>query len=220
LTQVACEAEDGASFERGMLAQLQTCLDFSVGFFVRSHGVGDGSLGLDAAVVRATRACFGHYGKELSPVFVLAGKEQVAVDVEVLGVRTLQRTRVFREFMAPHGGSSTLLAPLAFRGRALGVLALGRPTEGFRDAELRLLRSALPTLRVCDVARARHVQLSGLTRREREVLGHLCRGYTNGEIALACATSVNTVRNQLRAVFRKLGASTRAEAVALAHGAP
>jgi len=78
----------------------------------------------------------------------------------------------------------------------------------------------LPTLRLCDVARARHAQVSGLTRREREVLDCLCRGYTNGEIALACGTSVNTVRNQLRVVFRKLGASTRSEAVALAHGAP
>jgi DNA-binding CsgD family transcriptional regulator len=45
---------------------------------------------------------------------------------------------------------------------------------------------------------------------------YLQLGYTNAEIALACGTSPATARNQLSSVFRKLGASTRAEAVALA----
>jgi DNA-binding CsgD family transcriptional regulator len=55
-----------------------------------------------------------------------------------------------------------------------------------------------------------------LTPREREVLAYLCRGLTNGEIAGLCGSSRNTVRNQLVRVFAKLGATTRAEAVAIA----
>jgi DNA-binding CsgD family transcriptional regulator len=57
-----------------------------------------------------------------------------------------------------------------------------------------------------------------LSPREQDVLDYVCLGYTNAEIASACDTSPNTVRNQLAIVFRKIGATTRAEAVALAAG--
>jgi DNA-binding CsgD family transcriptional regulator len=57
-----------------------------------------------------------------------------------------------------------------------------------------------------------------LTAREREVLSYLRLGYTNREIAAACGTSPRTVRNQLSTVFEKLGAATRAEAVAISLG--
>jgi DNA-binding CsgD family transcriptional regulator len=58
--------------------------------------------------------------------------------------------------------------------------------------------------------------LASLTPREREVVKYLSRGYTNRDIALACGTAPRTVRNQLSSVFEKLGASTRAEVVAIA----
>ena len=48
------------------------------------------------------------------------------------------------------------------------------------------------------------------------MLDYLCLGYSNQEIAKACETSINTVRNQLQSMYRKLGATTRAEAVGLA----
>jgi len=58
-----------------------------------------------------------------------------------------------------------------------------------------------------------------LTPRERDVLEYLCLGYTNREIALACGSSPNTVRNQLVSIFAKLGVTTRSEAVGVALGA-
>jgi DNA-binding CsgD family transcriptional regulator len=66
--------------------------------------------------------------------------------------------------------------------------------------------------------RRRNDAWATLTEREREVVRGLRLGYTNGEIAASLGTSVNTVRNQMRSVFRKLGATTRAEAVALSLG--
>lgn len=55
-----------------------------------------------------------------------------------------------------------------------------------------------------------------LTPAERHVVDYVCLGYTNPEIAAALGISVNTVRNRLVLVFRKLGATTRAELVRVA----
>jgi DNA-binding CsgD family transcriptional regulator len=52
----------------------------------------------------------------------------------------------------------------------------------------------------------------GLTKREVEVLGLLASGLTNSEIAGHLVLSVRTVDHHVEAVFRKLGARTRAEA--------
>jgi DNA-binding NarL/FixJ family response regulator len=62
--------------------------------------------------------------------------------------------------------------------------------------------AAEPQARRADAARTRDRRLPAL-------------GYTNREIALACGTSFRTVRNQLSAVYAKLGAANRTEALAL-----
>lgn len=50
------------------------------------------------------------------------------------------------------------------------------------------------------------------------MLDYLQLGLQNREIAEALGSSPHTVRNQLASAFRKLGASTRSEAVALLLG--
>jgi LuxR family maltose regulon positive regulatory protein len=55
-----------------------------------------------------------------------------------------------------------------------------------------------------------------LTDREREVLGRLATHLTQHEIASQLYVSVNTVKTHLKGVYRKLGASSRAEAVRIA----
>jgi DNA-binding CsgD family transcriptional regulator len=218
LARIAEQAPTAAEYERQTLAHLRQRIDFDVGFFVRGNGVGPGTLDLDVATLKATRAQFADFGRELSPVVRAAIQRGVAVDHEVLGRGTLGRTRVFRHFMAPHGGRCTLLAPLSLRGRVLGMLALGRRGSGFRRSEQRRLQAWLPALRLCDAAHASEALVAGLSAREQDVLQYLCLGYTNAEIGRACGTSPNTVRNQLQAIYRKLGATTRAEAVALTLG--
>ena len=53
-----------------------------------------------------------------------------------------------------------------------------------------------------------------LTSREREILGLVASGTSNKGIARALSVSANTVKFHLTAVFDKLNAATRAEAVA------
>ena len=59
-----------------------------------------------------------------------------------------------------------------------------------------------------------------LTRRERVVLGELAEDVTLEEIAQRLFVTRNTVKSQVRSVYRKIGVSTRSEAVAWAraHG--
>jgi transcriptional regulator EpsA len=54
----------------------------------------------------------------------------------------------------------------------------------------------------------------GLSRREQEILGWLCRGETNLDIAAALAISPHTVKNHLQRIFRKIGVHNRTQAAA------
>ena len=55
-----------------------------------------------------------------------------------------------------------------------------------------------------------------LTRRERVILSNLDEDVTLEEIATKIFVTRNTVKSQVRSVYRKLGVSTRADAVACA----
>ncbi|CAN5670467.1 hypothetical protein BH09MYX1_BH09MYX1_36510 [soil metagenome] len=50
-----------------------------------------------------------------------------------------------------------------------------------------------------------------LTTAERAILDLVVRGQSNREIAMARSTSIRTVANQVAALLRKLGASSRYE---------
>lgn len=56
---------------------------------------------------------------------------------------------------------------------------------------------------------------AALSAREREIFGYLCTTMTAEEIASALFVSVNTIRTHQRAIYRKLGVSSRREAVRL-----
>ncbi len=58
--------------------------------------------------------------------------------------------------------------------------------------------------------------LSALTRREYEILTQLVGGASNKEIAKVLGLTEITIKSHLRNVFRKIGASNRTQAVALA----
>ena len=55
-----------------------------------------------------------------------------------------------------------------------------------------------------------------LTDREREILKFLARGSSNKAIASELYLSINTIRNYIQSVLRKLGAHSKLEAVATA----
>jgi NarL family two-component system response regulator LiaR len=78
-----------------------------------------------------------------------------------------------------------------------------------REALVRDERSDLTVEEICS---GPHGTLS---TREQEVLRELARGKTNREIADSLWVSEDTVKSHLRRTYRKLGVTTRSEAVAL-----
>lgn len=56
-------------------------------------------------------------------------------------------------------------------------------------------------------------QLDSLSAREREVLGLICEGQSDAQMATALGLSENTVRNHVAALYRKIGVKRRTAAV-------
>ena len=57
-------------------------------------------------------------------------------------------------------------------------------------------------------------QVQGLSEREAEILTFIVRGLTNDEIARRSFLSINTVKTYIRTAYRKIGVSSRSQAVA------
>lgn len=91
-----------------------------------------------------------------------------------------------------------------------GELRADRPAARSRDAAVRVVAGVR--------ARAAEFRaLSGLTHREREVLGGLIHGHPAFMIAMEGSRSLPTVRSQIRTLMGRLGVSSQLGAVALAH---
>jgi len=113
------------------------------------------------------------------------------------------------------------LVPRALQAGAIGYLLKGVSNQDLvgairaahagepvlaKEAMADLVQAATPSPKLGD----------DLNEREREVLALLAQGLSNKEIAERVFLSVATVKYHVRLLLSKLGASSRAEAVALA----
>ncbi|HEX7669789.1 MAG TPA: response regulator transcription factor [Polyangiaceae bacterium] len=85
-----------------------------------------------------------------------------------------------------------------------------------RAASIVLRRARRSSSQMAAVRVGRPAAEGLLSARQREVLALLARGHSYEDIALALDLSVNTVRTHLRAIYERLGASTKVEAVVFA----
>jgi two-component system response regulator DesR len=103
----------------------------------------------------------------------------------------------------------------AMQGGAAGFLLKDAPAQELAEA----IRRAVAGERIVDPALAAAALRQGanpLTAREREVLSIARREGTIAELALALHLSHGTTRNHLSSIMRKLGASSRIEAIRIA----
>ena len=126
LIALAHEAHSLEALRQGALALLTEAFDAQVGIFATLDVPREKPtlLGLEPEGTRLEER-WEQSGRELIPVKAAALREGVASDREVLGAR-LEATQHYREVMAPRGGTETLFLVPQFRGRPLGLLALGR----------------------------------------------------------------------------------------------
>ncbi len=126
------------------------------------------------------------------------------------------------EILRPQGVHEMVTACGTVAGRPTSYFHIARGSRGarFGARELAIIGRAAPVFALGDALTRDDERQSiapdiKLTARERQVIEYLVAGLTNREIAALLGTSHHTVRNQLAAVFAKLGASTRAELVGL-----
>jgi DNA-binding NarL/FixJ family response regulator len=65
-----------------------------------------------------------------------------------------------------------------------------------------------------------HTHQYGLSRREREVMDLIAQGVSNSVVAVRLFLAPKTVQNHVNRIFAKLGATNRAEAIAIWRGEP
>jgi DNA-binding CsgD family transcriptional regulator len=85
-----------------------------------------------------------------------------------------------------------------------------------RPARISILEA--PGAEVVDLAARRPPRRSAnLTRRERQVLDELAKGSRTEDMAANLFLSTHTIRTHVKTLLHKLGAHTRAHAVAIAY---
>jgi DNA-binding CsgD family transcriptional regulator len=231
IADLALSSHSQLTFREGVLNLLRDWIGFDGGFI---HLLRPGEptqrgtfAGIDMPVFEQSIAgWWSGYAKEIEPVAIASLRNRGAeTDSHVFTEYQKSRMSFYADIFRPlrirdamfcHVGRTLIDGPL------MGLVRNSRMARQFSDNAVDLVRDLLPLVRVADGLMGRptpgaraSVPLAKLTRREHEVVELVLLGYTNPEIGLALGTSANTVRNQLIQVFRKTGASTRAELVAL-----
>jgi DNA-binding NarL/FixJ family response regulator len=152
-----------------------------------------------------------------------ARPDVVVVDVRLDGedgvelIKELSRKRV--RVIAYSGYSDDRLLARAMDAGALGFVVKAGATEELVDGIRAVAagRRWLPRpLSDDEISEAIQVKLPMLSRREREILGLLSEGHSTEEVADELSLSAHTVRTHVKNAMRKLEATTRAHAVAIA----
>ena len=134
--------------------------------------------------------------------------------------RALRRLDLYWEVNRPLGCEYELTVWLKHGSAVLGGFHFDRSRSDFSDRDVCFLETLLPHLvQLAHGATERWADVAALlTRREREILGWVARGRTNGEIAWLLCISQGTVRKHLDNIYDKLDVSNRTAAVGRAYG--
>jgi DNA-binding CsgD family transcriptional regulator len=132
-----------------------------------------------------------------------------------LSRRDLLRTPVYCDFMRPMGCRDQIAVALQVSAAHLVILGLTRADAEFTETDRYLLdRLGRPLRHLYAAARTRELSSHALTPRETTLLRLVADGYTDIAIARHLGISPRTVEKHLESVRLKLGANSRAAAVA------
>jgi DNA-binding CsgD family transcriptional regulator len=140
--------------------------------------------------------------------------------------RDYQRLELYQEADRPLGIEHMMRLWLEPTGTDAARLEFDRSEKDFSERDRTVLDLVLPQLRQFRLraiarrgAQSRAPEsLKRLTAREREILGHVAEGKSNGEVARLLGISSGTVRKHLENAYAKLEVHTRTAAVAALNG--
>jgi DNA-binding CsgD family transcriptional regulator len=142
----------------------------------------------------------------------------------IIGTSELRRLQFYPVYWGRFAIRDQLKIWLRRSDETAACISLDRGDADFSDREVTLLEVLQPHLAALHDAATRVAPQTGadvaLTRREAQVLSHAASGRDNDEIAAALWISSGTVRKHLENAYRKLGAGSRAEAIAVISGWP
>src|SRR5262245_9197425 len=200
MAAIAAELEAQDAYESALLDCIERMVGFDVAFFKRNGVPGPVVRGLDGLqLTAAERALFDCRDEAQSVLDMAVQRRGVAVDLDVLGQRGLERLRYYEALMKPVGGRSSALLPVLWRGRNVSTLVIGR-ARPHHAREVELMEQFAPTLQLCEASRQARWDAAAprtgavlsleaaLTASERDVLAYLPLGYTNFDIACARGT--------------------------------
>jgi DNA-binding CsgD family transcriptional regulator len=165
----------------------------------------------------------GRYWRQLRDVVARLVSDGVVIDTDVYSAGQRERCEPYVDVIIPAGISSILMLPLAFQNRTTALLCLNRHGRArkFAARQAARMRAVVGVVGIVDAAVGARCQTRGvdaaitvLSPREREVARLVSSGLQNKEIASLLGTSVETVRKQTRAIYRKLAVAGRVELVA------
>lgn len=212
-------APDPGSFDEALLVGAEAELALAVGRLPRAEIVLE--LAPQSPFLHPTRArlALARGDFEEAVVLSVSGLHHEVpfgrVDLKAIGAaahRRLERTEAAAELF----GHALELS------RVLGIVA---PFALLPRADLEALVALVPRARVelervlasLPVGGAEKVPVIELSERERRVLAELASTPSTREIAVRLFVSVNTVKSQLRSIYRKLGVHSREAALEVAH---
>lgn len=174
---------------------------------------------VDPAYTAACEAKRGRYAEDLARLDAVAVERGgVAIDVEHLSAKERVARPFYGEVVAGLGLRTVGIAVPLLRGRRVASIYFGYTRHSERSlAALRRLSGALPILALGEVAHPQRADDPppggdlGLSRRERQIAAYASRGLTNREIGAIVGTAPTTVKNQIAAILRKVGAANRTE---------
>jgi DNA-binding NarL/FixJ family response regulator len=174
-------------------------------------------------------------GAAALPLIRRTQPDVILMDIRMPGTGGIEATRQVRADPACRNSVGLMLTTFDTDQEVLGALRAGADGYLLKDAGPFRLRSAVRCAAdgepVLSPAVARQVmshaaaavpltpdpRLELLTLREREVLAALAQGEDNTTVARAMRLSPETVRTYVSRILAKLGATSRAQLVAIAH---
>ena len=190
-------ADDHAIVRDGIVTILGLQKDFSV--------VGEASGGLEA-IRKATR---------LKPDVVILDMMMPDLDGAEATARILQQVPAVRILILTSFTNSAGIAD-ALKNGATGAISKSASRERLYDA-IRATAAGKRTVdREIEVSLRESQPVPPLTEKQSNVLNALSKGLTNDEIARETGLSTAGIKFHLLAIFRKLNANNRSDAVAIA----
>lgn len=229
IVERAHDASSSSEVYQGLIAQLREAFDGDVAMLhvAAAYPVTAGgpvaSLGFDVERMQAQAHRWLTYVDELEPLRKEATQtRQVVSDRDVFSSWGLVDKAYYRELTLPEGGLESIVAYLDWRGCSTAAVMLGSRRRHFSRAARNALSELGKTLSLVIAAAPSDHQLyppgGVLTAREQEVVGFVEAGLSNADIAKCLGSSVNTVRNQVASILRKLELGSRVELAALRLG--